>query len=157
MNRWQRKYRVVVADDFAEHSIMLACAIRTTQSLQVAHIVTTNSRAIQYLLGRGRFADRNKFPFPDVLITELGPPCLEMLKLLAVMDAEGFQPPLRVVLTGSPQAEHRREAERLGADAYFRKPQHFRGLVSIAREIERMVLRAEKREAFLKLCGVKSA
>lgn len=157
VDRWRRKYRVVVADDFAENSIMLACAMRQTKALQVSHTFSNNGTVIKYLLGRGRFADREKFPFPDVLVTELGVPCLEMLSLLGAMNTEGFQSPLRVVLTDAPLAEHRREAERLGADAFFKKPDRFSGLVAIAREIEKMVLFVEERDALLKLCGVRGA
>lgn len=155
--RLPRKYRVVVADDFAEHSIMLACAMRQTRALKVVHTFTSNTSVMQYLLGRGRYADREKFPFPEVLVTELGMPCMETLKLLDAMGTEGFQTPLRVVLTGSPMPEHREEAERLGADAFFRKPERFHGLVKIARDIEQMMLHIEQREALLKLYGVKSA
>ncbi|HZV36209.1 MAG TPA: hypothetical protein VFB72_16655, partial [Verrucomicrobiae bacterium] len=77
--------------------------------------------------------------------------------LLATMGTEGFQVPLKIVLTDAPLPEHRREAERLGADAFFRKPERFRGLIKIAREIERIVLFAEERDALLKLCGVRTA
>lgn len=155
--RLSRRHSVVVADDFAEHSIMLACAMRQTRSLQVVHTFSSDISAMQYLLGRGRYADRDKFPFPEVLITELGLPCLEMLKLLDAMGTEGFQTPLRIVLTGSPVPGHKEEAERLGADAFFRKPERFHGLVKIAHEIEQMLLHIEQREALLKLYGVKSA
>lgn len=157
LDRWPRKYRVVVADDFAEHSIMLACAMRQTKALQVSHTFTNNTTVMKYLLGRGCYADREKFPFPDVLVTELGVPCLEILSLLAAMGTEGFQVPLKIVLTDAPLPEHRREAERLGADAFFRKPERFQGLIKIAREIERIVFFAEERDALLKLCGVRSA
>lgn len=156
-DRWRRKCRVVVADDFAEHSIMLACAMRQTKNLQVVHTFTNNTTVMRYFLGRGRYADRAKFPFPEVLVTELGLPCLETLGLLAALGTEGFQLPLRIVLTGSPLPEHREEAERLGADAFFRKPERFHGLVAIAKEIEKMVLFAEERDALLKLCGVRTA
>jgi CheY-like chemotaxis protein len=157
VDRWKKKYRVVVADDFAEQAIMLACAMRQTKALQLSHTFTNNAAVTQYLLGHGRYADREKFPFPEVLITELGPPCLEILTLLAAMDTEGFQLPLRIVLTDSPLPEHQREAERLGADAFFRKPERFQGLVTIVREIERMVMFVEERNALLKLCGVRNA
>jgi two-component system response regulator len=155
--RFQRKYRVIVADDFPEHSIMLACAMRHTRSLQVVHTLTSNGAVLKYLLGQGQYADREKFPFPEVLVTELGLPCLETLSLLSEMGTEGFQTPLRVVLTGSPMREHRREAERLGADAFFRKPERYQGLVRISRRIEELVLFTAERDALLKLCGVRGA
>ena len=144
MHRWCRKFRVLVADDFAEHCIMLACAMRQTKTLQVVHTVTTNTEAIRYLIGKGCYADRARFPFPEVLVTELGMPCLEAVKLLTAMGTKGFRVPLRIVLTGSPLPEHRQEAERLGADGYFTKPERFRGLVGIVQEIERLMLRSER-------------
>ena len=148
MSRLKRKYRVMVADDFAEHGIMLACAMRQTRALQVIHMVTTSREAIRYLIGKGCYADREKFPLPEVLVTELGMPCLEVLSLLAELRFENFRLPLRIVLTGSPISKHREEAKRLGADGYFTKPERFKGLVRIAREIEKLVLgkRGEERE-----------
>ncbi len=148
MSRLEHKYRVMVADDFAEHGILLACAMRQTRALRVIHTATTGREAICYLIGQGRYADREKFPLPEVLVTELGMPCLEVLSLLAELRFENFRLPLRIVLTGSPVSEHRQEARRLGADGYFTKPERFQGLVKIAREIEKLVLgqRGEKRE-----------
>jgi DNA-binding response OmpR family regulator len=75
--------------------------------------------------------------------TGLGMPCLETLRLLSAMDTEGYRVPLRIVLTDSPTREHRREAARLGADAYFIKPYSFYGLVSIVKEIEHMLVDVE--------------
>jgi CheY-like chemotaxis protein len=139
MNGWQRKYRVLIADDCAEHCIMLACAMRRTRFLQTMHTVNTGREAMRYFLGHGQYADRLRFPFPEVLVTDLGMPCLETLRLLAAMGTEGFQVPLRIVLTDSPEREHRREAARLGADAYFIKPRSFYGLVNIVQQIECML------------------
>ena len=139
MNRWPRKYKVLVADDLAENCIMLACAMRQTKFLQTIHTVNTGREAMRYFLGQRQYADRLRFPFPDVLITDLGMPCLETLRLLSAMGTEGFKVPLRIVLTDSAMREHRREAARLGADACFIRPRGFYGLVNIAQEIERML------------------
>ncbi|MDB6020308.1 MAG: two-component system response regulator [Pedosphaera sp.] len=144
MNRGRHKFRVLVADDFAEHGIMLACAMRQTQTLQMIHTVTTRREAFRYLVGEGSYSNRSRFPFPEVVITELGMPCLETVKLLAAMGMDGFKRPLRIVLTCSPLPEHRRQAGRMGMDAYFTMPESFHGLVDIAREIERMLLRTHE-------------
>lgn len=144
MNRWRRKYKVLVADGFAGNCVLLACAMRQTQFLHTIHTVNNNREAIRYFLGHGQYADRLRFPFPDVLITEVGMPCLETLKLLSVMRTEGFRVPLRIVVTDSPVREHRRQAARLGVDGYFKKPKSFYGLVNIVQEIEDMLVAAEK-------------
>ena len=145
MNRWRRKYSVLVADDLAEHCIMLACAMRRTESLQVLRAVHSRREAVRYLLGRGDYADRLRFPFPDIVVSEVGMSCLETVKLLAAMGSEDFSPPLQIVLTDSPLREHRRQAARLGADAYFIKPCRFSELINIVNEIERMLVGAEPR------------
>lgn len=156
MNRWQKKLNVLIADDFAEHCIVLACAMRQSSVLQVAHSVTTNSQAVRYLFGKGIYSNRVKYPYPDVLITELGMPCLEAVKLLGTLDSEEFPMPLRIVLTGSPCAEDRREAEQIGVDAYFTKPEDFHGMVDIVHKIERLTLETV-RSAPLKLHVAKAA
>lgn len=140
MNPWRTKFQVVIADDFAEHAIMLACAIRRSEILQVAHTITTNTQAVRYLFGKGCYSDRTKYPFPDILVTELGMPCLEAVKLLGSLDADEYPTPLRIVLTGSPDLEDRQEAFRIGTDAYFHKPDNFHGLVDIIHKIERLAL-----------------
>ncbi|MDB6110450.1 MAG: putative response regulator, CheY [Pedosphaera sp.] len=136
-----RRWRVLVADDFAEHCIMLACAIRQTDCLQVVHTVSTGQQAINYFIGKGPYAERETFPLPRVLITELDMPCADGRKLLVRLGNECFPRPIVVVLTASPLPEARQEARQLGADAFFVKPDRFRDLVVVVREIEQLAVR----------------
>ncbi|MDB6018532.1 MAG: response regulator [Pedosphaera sp.] len=143
MSRLPRKYQALVVDDFAEHCILLACAMRQTQWLQAVHSVTTGREAINYLVGNGGYADRQRFPFPDVVVTELDMPSLESQKLLLGLGVGLSYLPLLVVLTGSPCPKDRQAARRAGADAYFTKPERFCDLVVIAQTIEQLTLRAD--------------
>jgi CheY-like chemotaxis protein len=137
----QRKWRVLVADDLAEYCVMLACAIRQTKSLHVIHTVTTGQQAINYFIGRGSYAERDIFPLPRVLITELDMPCADGRNLLVRLGTECFPAPIVVILTSSPLAGAREEARQLGADAFFVKPDRFQDLIGVAGEIEKLALR----------------
>jgi CheY-like chemotaxis protein len=136
-----RKWRVLVADDFAEHCIMLACAIRQTKLLQVVHTVSTGQQAINYFIGRGPYAEREIFPLPRVLVTEMDMPCADGRKLLTRLSTECFPRPIVVILTSSPLSGARQEAQQLGADAFFVKPAQFKDLVGVAKEIEQLAIR----------------
>lgn len=76
-----------------------------------------------YLKGEGRYADRQAYPFPRVLITDLKMPRCGGFELLEWLDNHpecNLIP--KIVLSASAEERDVRKAFQLGANCYFRKP-----------------------------------
>jgi CheY-like chemotaxis protein len=81
---------------------------------------------IEYLRGEGKFANREKFPIPDLLILDLNMPKAGGLDILRWLRRHPeFCRLVTVMLSGSGEKKEIAEAYRLGACSYFKKPRDF--------------------------------
>ena len=90
---------------------------------------------IEYLKGGGPFAERARYPKPDLLLLDLKMPRVDGLQVLdwLAQHAEYAGLP-RVMLSGSGLEQDVQEAYRRGANTYFTKPSefdHFQKLVRV--------------------------
>src|SRR5829696_7677470 len=61
---------VVVVEDDADYAFFIGQAFRNKGFANLAMICGDGEEAADYLDGKGEFADRRVFPFPDVLFTD---------------------------------------------------------------------------------------
>ncbi|MDB6022215.1 MAG: response regulator receiver protein [Pedosphaera sp.] len=98
--------------------------------VQAAH---DGQEAIDYLQGSGPFADRSKFPFPDVIVSDLKMPRMGGFEVLEWLrqHPECTVIPF-IVLSASKQEADIQRAYGLGANSYMVKP-------ASLNELQRMV------------------
>jgi CheY-like chemotaxis protein len=114
---------ILHAEDDSNDVILLKRAVK---KLGVEHrflFVGNGEEAIQYLRAEGMYADREKFPFPNMLIIDLKMPKkggLDILQWLDNHDDCGVIP--TIVLTSSAQPDDIKKSYQLSATAYFTKP-----------------------------------
>ncbi len=102
-------------------------------------------QAIAYLSGAGAFADREEFPFPDLVLLDLRMPRLDGFEVLHWIRTN---PPTKtlpvVVLAGSSFRADIRRALELGANSYAAKPAKFEELQVLIDQIADVWLVQEK-------------
>lgn len=94
------------------------------------------AEAMNYLLGRGDFADRAAHPLPQIIILDLKLPGMDgfqFLKWLRGMKSFVTTPVL--VFTSSARNDDKDRALAAGANSYFVKPASFDSLVEIVRNL----------------------
>jgi CheY-like chemotaxis protein len=100
------------------------------------HVVRDGQEAIEYLTGRGGFADRSKYPFPNVVITDLKMPRMSGFELLAwIHDHKEFCVIPTIVLSSSKHDKDVSRAYELGVNTYMVKPADFDMLGEMVRLI----------------------
>lgn len=93
--------------------------------------------AIDYLEGVGRYADREKYPLPDVVMLDLKLPHKTGLEVLRwVRGHKTLSPIVVLILTSSSERADVEEAYRLHVNAYVVKPTSLNHMVDIARNIQ---------------------
>jgi CheY-like chemotaxis protein len=88
--------------------------------------------AVAYLRGAGEFADRSRYPLPDLVVLDLKIPGMggfDFLKWLRQEPGLSSLPVLVFTASASPEDKARALAE--GATAYFIKPPDFETLVRL--------------------------
>jgi CheY-like chemotaxis protein len=99
-------------------------------------IVRDGDEAIQYLGGRGVFADRSRYPLPSLVLLDLKLPKRSGLEVLEFLRAQPSmkQTPV-IVLTSSQESTDIQRAYALGANSYLLKPVGFDGLLEMVKAI----------------------
>jgi CheY-like chemotaxis protein len=128
------KYTVLIADDSEENSFFMERALRQSRRFHVIGSVRNEEEAVLYLSGQGVYADRQLWPFPDVLLMDLKMPQHDGPKISAWLQQHPC-PDLRAVnLLGSRIQAEIETIKLLGADAFHpQTPQNARLLELVAK------------------------
>ena len=123
---------ILIVEDNPDDRILLQRAFRRARLANPVHMVTDGEEAVAYLLGEGRFADREANPFPVLVLLDLKLPRRSGLEVLQWMREH---PTLRrlpvVVLTSSKEQSDINVAYDLGANTYLTKPVEFDALIEL--------------------------
>ena len=87
--------------------------------LQVA---SDGQQAIDYLQGAGKFADRQRFPLPCLILLDLKLPHVMGLDVLKWIRQQQGESLVVIILTASAEPSDIAAAYRLGANAFLIKP-----------------------------------
>jgi CheY-like chemotaxis protein len=125
---------VLVAEDDANDALLLKRAFQKSEIEMPVHVCIDGGDAMSYLRAEAPYTDREKFPFPRVLITDLKMPRCSGFELLQWLDEHpecGVIP--IIVLSASAEDRDVKRCFELGANAYFQKPSSFNELCEIVK------------------------
>ncbi|MDB6064793.1 MAG: response regulator receiver protein, partial [Pedosphaera sp.] len=88
--RSKEKYRVLLVDDSEADRFFLRRALSDNQKLTIVAEVEDGEEAIRYLGGVGGFSDRQKYPFPDLMLLDLKMPRATGYEVLAWLRTQSF-------------------------------------------------------------------
>ena len=104
--------------------------------------VADGDEAISYLEGKDRFADRQQFPLPQVILLDLKMPRLNGFDVLSWRRKnDKFKSVPVIVLSSSNHDIDLKRAYELGVNSYLIKPVSFDALVEIVRVVHDYWLR----------------
>jgi len=131
-------YTILLVEDEENDATLLQMAFKKNDIRNPVKWVTDGLEAVAYLNGDGVYADRQKYPFPEVLILDLKMPRMTGLELLAWIREH---PPFRfiptIVMTSSCQDQDVQKAYELGANTFMTKPSSFDELVDLTESFHR--------------------
>lgn len=139
-----KQYTVLSVEDSDNDRLLLANAFRRLKHLRLAHCVADGAEAVTYLEGEGPYADRDKYPFPDLMLLDIKMPVMNGFELLRWMKHQCWgKKPVVVLLTSSSMSEDINEGSALGAELYLVKPVTLAGLTAMMLDVEQFMLKAE--------------
>lgn len=125
-------YHVLYAEDDENDVFFMRRAFGKLRTPRPLHVVRDGQEAIDYLVGRGAFADRAAHPLPGLLILDIKMPHLSGREVLEWVRQRGQFSKMRVVmLTSSMHDEDVRFCAKAGADAYLIKPSQAEKLIEL--------------------------
>lgn len=114
---------ILVVDDDPNDLILIETAFRDIGVRDPIHTVTGGLEAIAYMMGEGKFADRETYAYPTFITTDLKMPGADGFAVLEHLrrNPEWAVIPT-VVLTASDDRDDIKKAYMLGASSYHVKP-----------------------------------
>jgi CheY-like chemotaxis protein len=114
---------ILLVEDNEDDVFFMQRAIKSVGISNPLQVVQDGQTAIDYLNGSGEFADRDKFPFPCLVLLDLKLPRKTGHEVLAALRAQKECAALVVIaLTTSREAKDIAQAYQLGVNAYLVKP-----------------------------------
>ncbi|MDB6021952.1 MAG: putative response regulator, CheY [Pedosphaera sp.] len=134
------KYSVLIADDSEADSFFMERALRQSTRFHVIGSVRNDEEAIAYLSGQGAYADRQLWPFPNLLLMDLKTPRRAGSEVAEWLRAHP-QPGLKVVnLSGSAIQSDIKRVKALGGDAFLTSSAPHEQLIELVARLERFLL-----------------
>jgi len=112
-------------------------AFHEAKLLNTIHVASDGQEALDYLFGRGKYADQNAFPRPNLVLLDLKLPRVDGFEVLRQIKSTPILKRLPVViLTSSKEEGDRALSYDQGANSYLVKPVSFDGFLGVVREID---------------------
>ena len=136
-----KTFSMLLVDDSTEDRLLFKNSLWQTSRLRLVAEAGDGREALDYFEGRGRFADRDKFPLPDLLLLDLNMPRVDGFEVLTWLQRRAFNH-FTVVLTDSMRPEDIKRALDLGADLFQMKPRRERDRQAMALALEELLMKS---------------
>src|SRR5579864_5457123 len=114
---------ILLVDDSEDDTRILTDLLRTCRVTNPIHVVRDGRDAIAYLSGAKEYSDREKYPFPAIIILDLRMPGVDGFDVLKWVETQPNLPRfLMVVLSGLNVLSDVARAYGLGAHTFLTKP-----------------------------------
>lgn len=130
------KYRALFAEDNLNDLLFVQRAIERGGLPFILYHVPNGEEAARYLRGEGSYGDRECYPFPDLVISNMKMPRMNGLQLLQWIRQQSEWKRLPViVLSSAGDPEEVTQFEVLSINAYYIKPVDPKDLETIFKQI----------------------
>src|SRR5438876_8076363 len=128
---------ILLAEDREDEVMLLRRAFAKANFLNPLHVVSNGEEAIAYLQGEGKYANRDEYPLPSLLLLDLKMPRKNGFEVLQWIRQQPGLSALRVVvLTASDRIQDVNQAYQLGANSFLVKPVDFPHFVEMTQALK---------------------
>ncbi len=125
---------ILLADDNSDDVLIFQIAFRRATLPYDIYVVRDGVQVVEYLLGTGMYSDRQRFPFPDVLVLDLRMPIKSGFEVLEwLRDRPQFSTIQMIVLSSSDDGRDIRRVTELGVGTVFAKSPQLQDVVQYLR------------------------
>jgi CheY-like chemotaxis protein len=140
----KERYLVLMVDDSEDDCLLIKMALGKAERLSFIGSVSDGDELVAYFQGDGPYADRIRFPLPDLLLLDLMMPRRNGFQVLEWLQSQPFDDMVVVVLSGSEQPEDVRRAIDLGADHFHGKYADTRKRLELVKLLEQYLVRGHQ-------------
>ncbi len=116
-------FTILIVDDDENDQFLIKRTFKKISTVATVQIAQHGQQAIDYMMGKGEFSDRQKFEYPSFILIDLKMPVVDGF---AVLDFLKKHPLYRIIpavmLSASGDLDDIKRAYMLGASSYHVKP-----------------------------------
>ena len=124
------RFTVLLVEDDLNDIFLVKRAFKMAHLPEPLQVVTDGQEAINYLKGEGKYANRQGYPIPKLIVMDIKMPRRTGFEVLEWVKGDGR--PLRripiVIVSSSDNPDDINRAYELGANAYMVKPVNFKAV-----------------------------
>jgi CheY-like chemotaxis protein len=125
----EEPFTVLLVEDDLNDIFLVKRAFKMAQLPTPLQVVTDGQEAISYVRGEGKYADRETYPLPHLIVMDIKMPRKDGFEVLEWVKSSATLRRIPVVIvsaSGNPSDINR--SYELGANAYMIKPVNFRAV-----------------------------
>lgn len=127
---------ILLVEDEEGDVFFMRQALKKAGVLNPLQVASDGQEAIDYFKGTGKFANREEFPLPCLVLLDLKLPRVMGLNVLKWIREQSEVPTIVIILTSSREEVDISTAYRLGANGYLVKPHDVSLLTDITKSIK---------------------
>jgi CheY-like chemotaxis protein len=131
----QTPRRILLVEDEKSDRAIFAHAVRSSSIPASLQMVVNGQDAIDYLEGKGSYADRSNYPMPDLIVLDLRMPIVDGFEFLEWRSTSPFSTIPVIVFEGSGRPEDHERAAGLGAALTLTKPSRFDAFCTVVHSL----------------------
>ncbi|MCX2740403.1 response regulator [Pontibacter anaerobius] len=134
----RRSIVILIADDDAEDRMLVKEALDESRLKNQVQFVENGEELLDYLHNRGKYADKEKYPTPGLILLDLNMPKKDGREALKDIKSDEFLRVIPVVvLTTSKAEEDILRTYDLGVSSFITKPVTFASLVDVMKTLSK--------------------
>ena len=117
---------ILIVEDEASHQLLIHKTLENHSVKNTVHEVENGQQALDYIYGKGEYADRTKYPMPNLILLDIKMPVVDGFEVLQKLKSDEQTKHIAIVmLTTSARDEEIAQGYHYGANAYVTKPVNF--------------------------------
>jgi len=131
-----KSVQILLVEDNQMDIVLTLDAFHEMKLLNKIVVTHSGEEALDYMFGRGKFADRALFPLPNLILLDLKMPRIDGFEVLRqVKNTEKLKRIPVIILTSSKEEGDRALSYDMGANSYLLKPVSFTGFIDVVKKI----------------------
>ena len=117
--------------------ILTLDAFKEAKLKNKVHVAGSGEEALEFLFGQGKYADKDLFPLPNLILLDLKMPGINGFEVLRrIKNTEKLKRIPVIILTSSREDGDRALSYDIGANSYLLKPVSFSGFTETVKKID---------------------